>query len=362
MQYVDEYRMPERVKPLIDRIRRITSRPWKIMEVCGGQTHAILRYGLEELLPPEVAMIHGPGCPVCVTPAELIDWALALAALPEVILCSFGDMMRVPGSGKDLLTAKAEGADVRTVYSPLEAVELARRFPEREVIFFAIGFETTAPANAMAVLQAEKENLSNFSLLSAQVAIPPAIEAILTGEAQVEGLLAPGHVCAVTGWKRYRLVSQKYSIPVAVTGFEPADILQGILAVLLRLENRTPGVDNVYARAVREEGNIPAQAAVNKVFRTVDRNWRGLGIIPESGLDLQPEYAVYDAAVKFEGLTEISGEKRYDCPAGQVLQGLIKPPDCFAFGKECTPDSPLGAPMVSSEGACAAYFKYKHRL
>ncbi|MBX9582713.1 MAG: hydrogenase formation protein HypD [Gemmataceae bacterium] len=360
MKYVDEYRDGAAAAALGGAIARAATRPWTLMEVCGGQTHAILRFGLDTLLPDRVTLIHGPGCPVCVTPVELIDRVIALAARPGVILCSFGDMLRVPGSRQNLLAAKAAGGDVRVVYSPLDAVRLAARHPDREVVFFAVGFETTAPTTAMAAVQARRQGLTNFSLLVAHVLVPPAVEAILSAQAnRVQGLLAPGHVCAVVGYEGYEPLAARYEVPVVVTGFEPVDILAGVLRCVEMLEAGRVGVENGYARVVGRDGNTAAQAAVREVFRVADRQWRGLGPIPRSGLGLTDAYAGFDAERRFP-LTTAAVEEPAECIAGLVLQGARKPPDCPAFGTRCTPDRPLGAPMVSSEGACAAYHRY-HR-
>jgi hydrogenase expression/formation protein HypD len=332
------------------------------MEVCGGQTHTIVKTGLQDLLPSEVTLVHGPGCPVCVTPVELIDKAVAIALLPGVIFTSFGDMLRVPGSSKSLFDAKAEGADVRIVYSPLDAVKLARTHPDREVVFFAVGFETTAPANAMAVWQAEREGIRNFSVLVAHVLVPPALEAVLSSpDCRVNAFIAAGHVCTVMGWEEYEPVSRKYRVPIVVTGFEPIDLLEGIHMVVAQLESGRAEVENQYRRAVRREGNRPARERVAEVFEIAARAWRGIGEIPSSGLRLRERYRVWDADSKFA--VDV-GEVREsaDCIAGMVLQGLKKPGECPAFGRLCTPENPLGAPMVSSEGACAAYYLYGQRL
>ncbi len=360
MRYLDEYRDPAAAKRTLAAIRGLVTRPWTLMEVCGGQTHAILRYGLDELLPPEVTLLHGPGCPVCVTPAAKIDRAIALASRPEVILCSFGDMLRVPGSARDLLSAKADGGDVRVVYSPLDALDLARRHPEREVVFFAVGFETTAPGNAMAAYLARRDGVRNFSLLVSHVLVPPALEAILSaGGCRVQGFLAAGHVCAVTGSAAYLPVAARYKVPIVITGFEPLDLLMGLHMCLSQLEQGRAEVENQYARVVREGGNPAAQALVGEVLEVVDREWRGIGVIPASGLGLRAPYHDQDAERRFDlaGLPEV-GESPL-CQSGLVLQGQLEPPDCSAFGRACTPEHPLGATMVSSEGACAAY--YLHR-
>ncbi|HBA83587.1 MAG TPA: hydrogenase formation protein HypD [Verrucomicrobia bacterium] len=359
MKYVDEYRNEAAVRQYADKIRRTVTRPWNIMEICGGQTHSIVKYGLDTLLPEDIQLIHGPGCPVCVTSLELIDKAINIASRPGVIFCSFGDMLRVPGSGRDLFSVKAAGGDVRIVYSPLDALELARRNPERQVVFFAIGFETTSSPNAMAAYQARKEGIKNFSLLVSQVMVPPAIEAILSSpDQQVQGFLAAGHVCAIMGYKEYEPIAAKYKIPIVVTGFEPLDILQGIEMCVQLLEEGRYEVANQYTRAVSREGNIPAQNILKEVFQVIPRKWRGIGLIPGSGLGLNETYREYDAEYRFDvaGLTtEESGE----CISGLILQGLKKPHECPAFGTRCTPEHPLGATMVSSEGACAAYYRYR---
>jgi hydrogenase expression/formation protein HypD len=359
MKYIDEYRDGETAQRYASALRDLAKRPWNIMEVCGGQTHAIVRFGLDELLPKEVTLIHGPGCPVCVTPVDIIDKALAIAARPEVIFCSFGDMLRVPGSEKDLFAVKSEGGDVRVVYSPMDAVVLAEQNPAREVVFFAVGFETTAPANAMAAFEARRRGLKNFSLLVSHVTVPPAMEAILSSPScQVNGFLAAGHVCTVMGVDEYRPIVAKHRVPVVVTGFEPLDILQGITMCVRQLEEGRAEVENQYERSVRASGNPAAQQMIREVFEVVSRPWRGLGTIPESGLGLRAAYADLDAERKFR-LEHAGGRESPDCKSGLVLQGLLKPPECPAFGKRCTPDTPLGATMVSSEGACAAYYRYR---
>ena len=359
MKYVDEYRDAPRARQLAEVIRRATTRPWNIMEVCGGQTHAIVRFALDEMLPAEITLIHGPGCPVCVTPIEILDKAIAIASRPEVIFCSFGDMLRVPGSKKDLLTVKSEGGDVRIVYSPMDALALARKHPDREVVFFAVGFETTAPANAMAVAQAAKLGVENFSVLVSHVLVPPAMRAVLGSPAnRVQGFLAAGHVCAVMGTSEYGPIADEYHVPVVVTGFEPLDILQGLAMCIKQLEAGRAEVEIQYARAVRPEGNRPAIGQIEAVFQTVARKWRGIGEIPSSGLALRDELAAYDAERRF-GVGQITAEEPPECIAGQVLQGHKKPHDCPVFGIRCTPEHPLGAPMVSGEGACAAYYRYR---
>jgi len=359
MKFMDEYRDAGLARELAANIARITTRPWVLMEVCGGQTHAIVKFGLDELLPKSITLIHGPGCPVCVTPIELIDQALAIAARPEVIFCSFGDMLRVPGSTTDLLAVKAVGGDVRIVYSPLDAVQLAQQNPAKEVVFFAVGFETTAPATAMAVYQAARLNLSNFSLLVSHVLVPPALEAILDSpDCRVQAFLAAGHVCAVMGYEEYRPIAAKYRVPIVVTGFEPMDILQGILMIVQQLESGRAEVENQYRRAVRQEGNQPAQQLIRTVFQVVPRQWRGVGEIPRSGLGLSEAYTAFDAVRKF-GVAGMRMPEPSECLSGLVLQGKIKPHECPAFGSRCTPEHPLGATMVSSEGACAAYYRYR---
>ncbi len=361
MKYLDEYRNADATRQLAAAIARATTCPWNIMEVCGGQTHAILRFGLDEMLPPEITLIHGPGCPVCVTPMEMIDRALAIAARPEVIFCSFGDMLRVPGSTKDLLTVKSEGGDVRIVYSPMDAVALAQKHPDRQVVFFGVGFETTAPANAMAVVQAARLGLANFSVLVSHVLVPPAMRAVLSSpSSRVQGFLAAGHVCAIMGTKEYEPIARQYHVPIVVTGFEPLDILQGVLMCVRQLEEGRAEVENQYARAVRPEGNRAALEMLKDVFEVVPRKWRGIGEIPESGWSLRAAYAQFDADRRF-GVAHITAEEPAECIAGLVLQGQKKPHECTAFGARCTPDHPLGAPMVSSEGACSAYYRYRRR-
>ncbi len=361
MKYIDEYRDEAAAQRYIEAIRRTVSRPWTLMEICGGQTHTILKFGLGQMLPDDVTLVHGPGCPVCVTPVELLDKAIAIASRPEAIFCSFGDMLRVPGSHKNLLMTKAEGGDVRIVYSPLDALKLAQRNPEREVVFFAVGFETTAPANAMAVWQAKQMGLRNFSILSAHVLVPPAIETILSAPGnEVQGLLAPGHVCTVMGYWEYEPIAERYRAPIVVTGFEPLDILRGLYITLRALEEGRWGVENQYARSVRRGGNVQAQRLIQQIFEVTDRAWRGIGVISQSGLRLRGEYADFDAERRFD-VAEMAVEESPECIAGFILQGRKKPPECPAFGARCTPDHPLGAPMVSSEGACAAYYRYGQR-
>lgn len=358
MKYLNEFRDPELAQKLFDDINRLTTQKWAIMEVCGGQTHSIIRNGIDQLLPDKIELIHGPGCPVCVTPLEVIDKALAIAAKPGVIFCSFGDMLRVPGSDKDLFRIKSEGGDVRIVYSPLDAVKIAQENPDKEVVFFAIGFETTAPANAMSVFQAQKLGLTNFSVLVSHVLVPPAIEAILSSPSnRVQAFLAAGHVCSVMGTWQYEPLAAQYHVPIVVTGFEPLDILQGIRQTVMQLENGRSSVENAYARAVQPEGNLPAQKMLADVFQVTDRTWRGIGEIPQSGWELREKYAAFDAETKFD-VSDIHTAESPLCHSGEVLQGLLKPNECPAFGKECTPRKPLGATMVSSEGACAAYYQY----
>ncbi|HVU12733.1 MAG TPA: hydrogenase formation protein HypD [Phototrophicaceae bacterium] len=359
MKYIDEYRDAEAVRRFARAIAKITTRAWTIMEICGGQTHAIVKYGVDELLPPQIHLLHGPGCPVCVTPIELIDKAIEIAGRPEVIFTSFGDMLRVPGSRGDLLAAKSRGGDVRIVYSPLDALKLAQANPDRQVVFFAVGFETTAPANAMAVYQAAQHKIDNFSILVSHVLVPPAIEAILGApDNRVQGFLAAGHVCAVVGYEDYYPLAQKYHVPFVVTGFEPLDIMQGIYMTVRQLEGGRAEVENQYARCVRREGNIPAQQLVTDVFTVVPRKWRGIGEIPSSGLGLRASYMAFDAERRFD-LQDYHADESAECVSGTVLQGRIKPFECPAFGTRCTPEHPLGATMVSSEGACAAYYRYR---
>lgn len=358
MKYLEEFRDPDLAQKLLDEIRSIAKGQWALMEVCGGQTHGIIRNGIDQLLPDNIELIHGPGCPVCVTPLEVIDKALAIASRPNVTFCSFGDMLRVPGSGKDLFTVKSEGGDVRIVYSPLDAVKIAQQNPDREVVFFGIGFETTAPANAMAVVQAKRLGLTNFSMLVSHVLVPPAIEAIMSSPSnRVQGFLAAGHVCSVMGYWQYEPLAQKYNVPIVVTGFEPLDILQGIRQTVQQLEEGRAEVENAYARASHKDGNLPAQKILEEVFEVTNRKWRGIGEIPQSGWQLNDKYREFDAAHRF-AVTDIHTEESAICRSGEVLQGLIKPNECPAFGKECTPRKPLGATMVSGEGACAAYFQY----
>lgn len=388
MKFLDEYRDGELAQKFAREIHRITTKPWTIMEVCGGQTHAIVKFGIDELLPKQITLIHGPGCPVCVTPLEVIDKALEIAAKPGVIFTSFGDMLRVPGGGSDassprrtdahprdegvattfcdeasqpldLLSVKARGGDVRMVYSPLDAVKLADQNPAKEVVFFGVGFETTAPATAMAVFQAAQKGLKNFSMLISHVLVPPAIEALMSSpNCRVQAFLAAGHVCTVMGYEEYPPLAAKYRVPIVVTGFEPLDILHGILMAVQQLESGRAEVENQYARSVRREGNKPAQELIRKVFKVVPRKWRGVGEIPQSGMGLADAYAAFDAERKF-GVADRRVDEPADCNAGLILQGLKKPHECPAFGGKCTPEHPLGATMVSSEGACAAYYRYR---
>lgn len=360
MKYIDEYRDPAKVKTLLAEISSTVTKPWTLMEICGGQTHAFLHHGLDEMLPKQIELVHGPGCPVCVTPLEQIDRALAIAARPEVIFTSYGDMLRVPGSGRDLFSVRAGGGDVRVVYSPLEAVQLAEVNPDKQVVFFAIGFETTAPANAMAVMQAQQKKLQNFSVLVSHVCVPPAMHAILSARSnRVQAFLAAGHVCAVMGYWEYPPIAEKYQIPIVVTGFEPVDLLRGVLSAVRQLEAGKAEVENAYERLVTLKGNEAAQRVINTVFQPVDRKWRGIGIIPQSGWGLRPEFEGFNAETRF-AVGEILTQESPLCIAGEILQGLKKPLQCTAYGKQCTPQTPLGAPMVSAEGTCAAYYRY-HR-
>lgn len=361
MDFVDEYRREEDARRFVEAIRRTVTRPMTIMEICGGQTHTIMRSGIDRLLPEEVDIVHGPGCPVCVTPLELIDRALAIARREEVVFTSFGDMLRVPGSGTDLLSVKAQGGDVRIVYSPLDAVRLAADNPDRQVVFFAVGFETTAPANAMAVRHAAGLGLENFSILSSHVLVPPAMDALLSSpDNRVEGFLAAGHVCTIMGYDEYEPIAERHRVPIVVTGFEPLDLLQGIHMTVLALAEGRHGVENQYSRSVRREGNPAARRMLAEVFETCDRNWRGIGPIPASGLRLRGPYARFDAETRF-GVGDLTVEESPLCIAGEIMQGRKRPADCSQFGAGCTPDRPLGAPMVSSEGACAAHYRYGRR-
>lgn len=359
MKYLDEYRDERIARSLAAEIARHTTRPWVLMEICGGQTHTIMRYGLDELLPSGLELVHGPGCPVCVTPLETIDTAVEFASRPDVILVSYGDMLRVPGSHSDLLQQKARGADVRVVYSPVEAVKIARTNPGRKVVFLAIGFETTAPANAMAVWQARQKGLTNFFMLVSHVLVPPAIRGLLTSAAnRVQGFIAPGHVCTIMGCAEYEALVRDFQVPIVVGGFEPIDVLQAVLMLVKQLEAGEAKLQNQYVRSVAYVGNLAAQEIMKEVFEVADQKWRGLGSIPGSGLRLREEFAAYDATRVF-GLADFSVDEPAECISAQVLQGLKKPTDCAAFGIRCTPENPLGAPMVSSEGACAAYYRYR---
>ncbi len=361
MKYVDEYRDAALVRKLADAIARTATRPWTVMEICGGQTHAIVKFGLDDLLPPSLTLVRGPGCPVCVTSAELIDQAVELALRHRAILCSFGDMLRVPGNGIDLLTAKARGGDVRIVYSPLDAVKIAQENPLREVVFFAVGFETTAPANALSVLLAEREGVANFSILTSHVLVPPAMRAILgAADNHVQGFLAAGHVCTIMGTGEYGPIAHDHRTPIIITGFEPVDILEGLLLCVQQLESGRAEVENAYARAVKADGNVHARRIVEQVFEIADRDWRGIGIIPRSGLAVRPAYAKFDTNQRFH-LSRTMGSSNTECISGQIMRGVKKPHHCPAFGTRCTPEQPLGAPMVSSEGACAAYYRYRAR-
>lgn len=358
MQFVNEFRDGAIVHGVIEEIRRTVTRPWTLMEICGGQTHAIMRYGLDQLLPPEIELVHGPGCPVCVTPLEQIDRALAIAAKPDVIFTSFGDMLRVPGSQRDLFSIRASGGQVKVVYSPLDAVRIAQQNPDKQVVFFAIGFETTAPPNAMSVIQAQALGLKNYSVLVSHVCVPPAMHAILgSPHNRVQGFLAAGHVCTVMGYREYPPIARQYGVPITVTGFEPLDLVQGILMTVQMLEKGEVEVKNAYTRVVTYEGNQAAQAIIQRVFQPVDRNWRGIGTIPMSGWGLRPEFSDFDAEKRFQ-VSHIQTTESTVCIAGQILQGLKKPHECPAFGTLCTPENPLGAPMVSSEGACSAFYRY----
>lgn len=362
MKYIKEYRNPELVEQYLAEIKRVTTRPWRIMEVCGGQTHSLVRNGIIELLPDEITMIHGPGCPVCVTPLHLIDKAVHLAERPDVILCSYGDMLRVPGSKMSLLEAKARGADVRILYSPLEAVKLAEENPEKEIVFFAVGFETTAPANALSVLHAQRAGLENYSILASHVLVPPAIAAVMQDEeAQIDGFLAAGHVCTIMGLEEYEDLPSDFQVPVVVTGFEPVDLLQGILMTVKQLEEGRQDLENQYSRVVKEDGNPHAREVIEQVFAVTDREWRGIGNIPNSGYNVREDLAAFDADRKFAVDIPYVPESE-ECIAGLVLKGIKKPHECPQFGKKCSPRNPLGAPMVSSEGACAAYYHFSNAL
>ncbi|NUO02243.1 MAG: hydrogenase formation protein HypD [Saprospiraceae bacterium] len=362
MKYISEFRDADLVARYLEEIHRTATRPWSIMEVCGGQTHSLVKNGILQMLPEQVRMVHGPGCPVCVTPLNLIDKAVYLALEKGTILCSFGDMLRVPGSSQSLLEAKAAGGDVRILYSPLEAVKIARENPGREVVFFAVGFETTAPANALSVLHAQRSGITNYSILTSHVVVPPAIEAVMNDpDSNIQGFLAAGHVCAIMGMDEYFPLVERYQIPIVVTGFEPVDLAQGILMTVRQLEQGSHQLENQYARVVRPEGNPEARKVIEQVFRISDRDWRGIGNIPLSGYELRPEFAAYDATLKFDIVIPHASESK-ECIAGQVLKGIKKPHECPQFGKKCTPQHPLGAPMVSSEGACAAYYHFSQAL
>ncbi|MDR3765047.1 MAG: hydrogenase formation protein HypD [Acidobacteriota bacterium] len=359
MKFATEYRDEHAAQTYAREIRRITRHPWTLMEICGGQTHAIVKFGIDELLPKEIELVHGPGCPVCVTPLELIDKAVTIAGRKDVIFCSFGDMLRVPGSEVDLFGIKARGGDVRILYTPLDALKIAKENSTKEVVFFAVGFETTAPAHAMAVYQAKQQGIKNFSVLVSHVLVPPAMEAILGSETnRVQGFLAAGHVCAIMGYDEYLPIAEKYKVPIVVTGFEPLDILQGIAMCVAQLEDGRHEVENQYTRAVTEAGNRPAQHYIQEVFQVVNRKWRGIGEIASSGLGLRPEFAEFDAEKRFD-VAGYTAEESPLCISGLIMQGLKKPHECSAFGKQCTPEKPLGAPMVSNEGACAAYYRYR---
>lgn len=361
MKFIDEYRDAETAQRYGRAIAELATQPWTIMEICGGQTHSIVKFGVDELLPDTITLIHGPGCPVCVTPVELIDRAVELAGRPEVIFCSFGDMLRVPGTEKDLLAVKAKGGDVRIVYSPVDAVKIASSNPAKEVVFFAVGFETTAPATAMAVHQAHQQGVKNFSLLVSHVLVPPAMDALLSSPAcRVQGFLAAGHVCTVMGYTEYEPIAAKYRIPIVVTGFEPVDILQGIYMCVKQLQEGRAEVENQYSRSVRRLGNEPAQKLIQEIFEIVPRQWRGIGEISQSGLGLREKYAEFDALRRFD-LSGVRSAESPECVSGLILQGVKKPHECPAFGSRCTPEHPLGAPMVSSEGACAAYYRYRQQ-
>jgi hydrogenase expression/formation protein HypD len=362
MKYLDEYRSEELAQKVVGEIRRVVTKPWVLMEVCGGQTHTIVKYGIDHMIPPEVELVHGPGCPVCVTSLEMIDKAHAIARRPDVIFASFGDMLRVPGSDSDLLVLKSRGADIRVVYSPIDALKIARANPDKKVVFFAIGFETTAPGNAMAVFQARKQGIKNFSVLVSHVLVPPAIASILQSPFnRVQGFLGPGHVCTVMGYQEYEPIAERFHVPIVITGFEPLDILQGVLMTVQQLEQGKWDVENQYPRVVKREGNLMAQDLVNQVFEIGDRKWRGVGSIPKSGYKLRYEFRDHDAERIFE-VEEIDTKEPEICISGLVLRGVKKPHDCPAFGTLCTPEHPLGATMVSAEGACAAYYAYGRHL
>ncbi|MFN8237307.1 MAG: hydrogenase formation protein HypD [Chitinophagales bacterium] len=360
MKYLSEYRDPELVEAFIQELHQITTKPWTLMEICGGQTHSLVKNGILDMLPDKITMVHGPGCPVCVTGVGVIDEAIYLAEQPEVILCSFGDMLRVPGSKKSLLEAKAEGADIRILYSPLEAVQLAKENPDKQVVFFAIGFETTAPANALSVVQADQLGLNNYSILASHVLVPPAMEAILGDEGnKIDAFLAAGHVCTIMGMEEYYPVAEKYKCPIVITGFEPVDLLQGILMAVQQLEKGEYKVENQYTRYVQREGNRMAQDTIQKVFAVTDRAWRGIGTIPQSGFEVNDRYKNFNARLKFNLHIPVAEENK-ECISGDIMKGLKKPVQCPNFGTKCKPEHPLGAPMVSSEGACAAYYHYSN--
>ncbi|HEY8157274.1 MAG TPA: hydrogenase formation protein HypD [Methylobacter sp.] len=359
MNYLDEFRDPATAKKIAAAIKAVTTQPWNIMEVCGGQTHSIIKYGIDQLLPDQISLIHGPGCPVCVTPLAYIDKALAIASQPNVIFCSFGDMLRVPGSHHDLLSLKAQGADIRIVYSPMDALNIAKLNPGKQVVFFGVGFETTAPTTALAAYQAKQQQLDNFSLLICHVRVPPVMQALLDSpDNQVQGFLGAGHVCSIMGYHEYLPLSAHYKIPIVITGFEPVDILHGLYLCIKQLEEHRCQVENEYSRVVKEQGNQAAQQLINQVFDVVDRSWRGLGEIADSGLALKVEYDDWNAEQRF-AVAAINTQEPAACRSGEVLQGLLKPAQCAEFGKTCTPEHPLGATMVSSEGACAAYYRYR---
>jgi hydrogenase expression/formation protein HypD len=361
MKYLDEFRDPDIARKIVSEIHSVTKQNWTIMEICGGQTHSIMKHGIDQLIPDKIELVHGPGCPVCVTPLEKIDKAIIIASRDDVIFTSFGDMLRVPGSKKDLFKVKSEGGDVRMVYSPLDALQIARDNPDKKVVFFAVGFETTVPLTAMAVYQAKEQNIKNFSLLVSHVLVPPAITALQSSpQNRVQGFLAAGHVCTVMGLKEYEPLSEKYNIPIVATGFEPVDILEGILMVVRQLEEGRAEVENQYTRVVKREGNRPAMDVIAKVFDISDQKWRGIGTIPESGMVLKPEMDAWNAEKIFD-IEEIEVDEPEECISGVILQGLKKPHECPAFGTKCTPSNPLGATMVSSEGACAAYYNYHRR-
>ena len=358
MKFLTEYRDPQLVKKYVEELHRIATKPWTLMEICGGQTHSLVKNGILDMLPEKITMVHGPGCPVCVTSVSVIDEAVFLSEQPNVILCSFGDMLRVPGSKKSLLEAKAAGADVRILYSPLEAVELAKQNPDKHIVFFAVGFETTAPANALSVVHAAQQNVTNYSILASHVLVPPAMEAILSDEEnQIDAFLAAGHVCTIMGTEEYYPIAEKYQIPIVVTGFEPVDLLQGIVMAVRQLENGEHKVENQYVRSVQREGNRMAQDTIHKVFEVSDRVWRGIGSIPQSGYEVNDAYKQYNARYRF-AIDIPFAEENKECISGDIMKGLKKPKQCPNFGAKCKPEHPLGAPMVSSEGACAAYYQY----